>query len=218
MKIFLNKTSHKNIDFSDEKLLLEEIKNCNSEAFEYLFKNYSPRLKAYAGRFVTDKDVVGDIVQECFLRFWEKRETLSAISVSSLLFTMVRNSCLNYLKHLAIVEKHRIAYLAKIDGEERLYYTDFLLDTEHKLLYKELQEQIDIVIDQLPKRCREVFLMSRFEGLKNREIAEILQISTTAVEKHIAKALHHFSIYFKERYPMDVYIMVLAWLITHIEG
>lgn len=213
MNVFFHKKSSESMEFSDEKLLLEEIKNGNNEAFEYIFKSYYPRLQRYATRFIDDQAIAEDIIQECFIRFWEKKDMLSAISVSSLLFTMVRNSCLNYLKHLTVVEKHRIEYLAKAGGEERLYYTDFLLDTEHKLLYKELQEQIDVVIDQLPRRCREVFLMSRFEGLKNREIAEALQISTTAVEKHISKALQQFSDYFKHKYPMDVYIMILAWII-----
>ena len=93
----------------------------------------------YAIRFVEDEETARDIIQECFLRFWEKRELLSAVSVTSLLFAMVRNGCLNYLKHLSIVEKHQIEYLASIDGEERLYYADFTLDAEHKLLYDELQ-------------------------------------------------------------------------------
>ena len=93
---------------------------------------------------------------------------LAAVSVSSLLFAMVRNGCLKYLKHLSIVEKHQIEYLASVDGEERLYYSDFALDAAHKLLYDELQEQINIVIGQLPERSREIFLMSRFKGLKNR--------------------------------------------------
>ena len=157
----------------------------------------------------------GCLIQECFLRFWEKREVLSAVSVTSLLFAMVRNGCLNYLKHLSIVEKHQIEYLASIDGEERLYYADFTLDAEHKLLYDELQEQINLVIGQLPERSRQIFLMSRFKGLKNREIADNLQISTTAVEKHIAKALKSFSKHFKDKYPVDIYIMIVAWVIMN---
>ena len=166
-------------------------------------------------RFVEDEETARDIIQECFLRFWEKRELLSAVSVTSLLFAMVRNGCLNYLKHLSIVEKHQIEYLASIDGEERLYYADFTLDAEHKLLYDELQEQINLVIGQLPERSREIFLMSRFKGLKNREIADKLQISTTAVEKHIAKALKSFSKHFKDKYPVDIYIMIFAWVIMN---
>lgn len=123
------------VDFSDEKFLLDEIRKGNNQAFEYLFKAYYPRLRGYAIRFVEDEETARDIIQECFLRFWEKRELLSAVSVTSLLFAMVRNGCLNYLKHLSIVEKHQIEYLASIDGEERLYYADFTLDAEHKLLY-----------------------------------------------------------------------------------
>ena len=152
------------------------------------------------------------IIQECFLRFWERREMLSAVSLTSLLFSMVRNGCLNYLKHRSIVEKYRVEYLAKLDGEERLYYADFMQDAEHKLLYNELQEQIALVLNQLPDRSREIFLLSRFRGLKNREIAEKLQISTTAVEKHIARALQYFSRHFSEHYPVDLYIVILAWL------
>lgn len=201
------------IDYSDQQILLEEIRSGNDRAFEYLFKSYYPRLHGYAIRFIEDEETVRDIIQECFLRFWEKRALLTAVSVTSLLFAMVRNGCLNYLKHLSLVEKYRIEYLAKIDGEERLYYADFAMDAEHKLLYTELQEQINIVMNQLPERAREVFVLSRFKGLKNREIAEQLQISTTAVEKHISRALFCFSKHFKDKYPLDVYIMILAWAI-----
>lgn len=203
------------IDYSDPHTLLEEIRAGNNRAFEYLFKNYYPRLRGYAIRFIEDEETVRDIIQECFLRFWEKRALLTAVSVTSLLFAMVRNGCLNYLKHLSLVEKYRIEYLAKIDGEERLYYADFAMDAEHKLLYAELQEQINIVMNQLPERAREVFVLSRFKGLKNREIAEQLQISTTAVEKHISRALFCFSKHFKDKYPLDVYIMILAWAIVN---
>lgn len=203
------------IDYSDPHTLLEEIRAGNDRAFEYLFKSYYPRLRGYAIRFIEDEETVRDIIQECFLRFWEKRALLTAVSVTSLLFAMVRNGCLNYLKHLSLVEKYRIEYLAKIDGEERLYYADFAMDTEHKLLYAELQEQINIVMNQLPDRAREVFVLSRFKGLKNREIAEQLHISTTAVEKHISRALFYFSKHFKDKYPLDVYIMILAWAIVN---
>ena len=201
------------IDFSDEDILLEEIKLGNNQAFEYLFKNYYPRLKGYAIRFIQNEEATRDIIQECFIKFWEKREVLSAISVISLLFAMVRNGCLNYLKHISIIEKYRLEYLATVGGEERLYYTDFACDADQKLLYDELREQVQLVIGQMSERCREVFILSRFDGLKNREIAEKLQVSTTAVEKHIAKALAMFSRHFKDKYSVDVYIVVLAWVI-----
>lgn len=199
------------MDFSDDKTLLNSIKSGDNEAFEYLFKVYYPRLHRYAIRFLKDEDIAHDIIQECFMHLWEKRATLSAISIASLLFAMVRNSCLNYIKHLSIVEKYQID--TKAEGEERLYYTDFFLDAEHKLLYDELQEQIKIVMDSLSPRSKEIFIMSRFKGLKNREIAEILNISTTAVEKQISKTLRCFSDHFKNKYPLDIYIIIIAWII-----
>ena len=201
-------------DFTDEKTLLREIKNGNDQAFEFLFRSYYPRLRGYASRFVEDQEVVRDIIQESFLKFWERRQLIEAISVSSLLFAMVRNACLNYLKHIQIVEQHNVEYLATLPGKEELYSLDFNLTPECNLLYKELQEQVDAVINTLPSRCREVFIMSRFDKKKNREIAETLGISTTAVEKHIAKALMTFSKYFKYKYPLDIYIVVIAWLLS----
>jgi RNA polymerase sigma-70 factor (ECF subfamily) len=202
------------VDFSNQTLLLEEIKKENSDAFEYLFRNYYPRLCGYAARFIDNRIVVEDIIQECFMKIWEKKEILKSISVSSLLFAMVRNECLDYLKHSVIVEQHRIEYLATIEGEEKLYYADFLFDPEYATLYKELEEQIHLVIDKLPDRCKDVFVLSRFEGMKNREIAEKLHISAKAVENHISKALSVFSNHFKNKYPIDLYIIIISWLIT----
>jgi RNA polymerase sigma-70 factor (ECF subfamily) len=203
----------KTTDFSNQSILLEEIAKGNNNAFEYLFKNYYSRLCGYAARFIDDRDTAEDIIQECFMKIWEKKEILQSISIQSLLFAMVRNGCLDYLKHSAIVERRRIAYLANIEGEEQLYHTDFTFDPECGTLYRELEEQIRLVIDRLPGRCKEVFIFSRFEGMKNREIADQLQISLKAVEYHISKALAAFSTHFKDKYPMDIYILIIAWLI-----
>jgi DNA-directed RNA polymerase specialized sigma24 family protein len=97
-------------NFTDEKILLQEIKGGNGEAFEFLFNSYYPRLRGYAARFVNDDEAVRDIIQESFLKFWEKRDLIEAVSVSSLLFAMVRNACLNYLKHLRLVEQHSLRW------------------------------------------------------------------------------------------------------------
>ena len=199
-------------NFTDEKTLLREIKNGNGEAFEFLFNSYYPRLRGYAARFVTDEEAVRDIIQESFLRFWEKRDLIEAVSISSLLFAMVRNACLNYLKHLQLVEQHNLEHLDKVAGQEELYYWDFNLSPEYTLLYKELQQQISLVMSDLPSRCREVFEMSRFKKMKNREIVE-RKVKPVGI-KHIAKALARFSAHFKDKYPLDVYIAILAWLLS----
>lgn len=204
------------MDLKDETFLLDEIKHGNERAFHRLFSQYYRRLVGYASRFVQDYAVAEDLVQDAFARLWEKRGMLEAVSLSSLLFTMVRNNCINHLKRLALVDIHSVDWLENLDGEERLYHFDMCPDVEMALLYKELEAQIPQVLEQLPARSREIFLMSRRQGLKNREIAEQLSISTTAVEKHIKRALDAFEQHFREKYPMDVYrFILLMWILMH---
>ena len=182
-------------------------------SFENLFRRYFPRLKAYAVRFVLEEDTAVDIVQECFLQFYGKKYDAASKSAPSLLFAMVRNACIDVLRHRKLVRFESIDYLLTLDGEERLYHTDFDFTPQDVLLYDELQSQIKELIDSLSPKCREVFLMSRFDGMKNKEIAEKINTSVTNVEKHITRALAAFSRHFKEHYPVDVYIAILAWLL-----
>ena len=80
-------------NFTDEKTLLREIKNGNGEAFEFLFNSYYPRLRGYAARFVTDEEAVRDIIQESFLRFWEKRDLIHHAIVLPVLNSKSSISC-----------------------------------------------------------------------------------------------------------------------------
>ncbi len=180
------------MDFSQPEILLSEIQQGNQRAFEFLFKSYYPRLRHFAARFV-DETTAEDITQECFLKIWEMRSEIRNPNIASLLFTMVRNACLNHLKHIALVDISSIEFLENLQGDERLYAKDFASNTDYSCLYNDLKSQVEKVMDTLPQRCREVFVLSRMNGLKNKEIADQLNISTTMVEKHIAKAVSIFS-------------------------
>ncbi|CCZ70407.1 rNA polymerase sigma-70 factor ECF subfamily [Bacteroides sp. CAG:702] len=199
--------------FSTEEDLLSDLKQSDHAAFEYLFKRFYPRLLGYAIRFVRDEETAEDILQECFMTFWERRQMLSAVSLGSLLFLMVRNACLNYLKHTALVHHVSIDYLNILDGEERLYSADLMLSADEPILYEDLKVQIDKALSQLSPRSREIFLLSRFKGLKNREIAEMLGISTTAVEKHISKSLKVISDYLKDNTSYSHYLIIMSFLL-----
>ncbi|NLE02348.1 MAG: RNA polymerase sigma-70 factor [Fibrobacter sp.] len=178
------------------------------------FLNYSPRLINYAIRFVSNREIAQDIVQDCFIRLWERMEKFDFLAVKPLLFTMVRNACLNHLKHQNAVTLRHLKYMNDNMGEERIYHYDFNVEPNTPILYEELEKQVQVVIDKLPKRCRQVFLLSRFEGLKNKDIASSLDISLTAVEKHIRRALVAFSTHFEKRYPFDCFIVILSWLLS----
>ncbi len=196
-------------DKLNSSILFESVKEGDVNAFELLFKGYYPRLKNYALRFVKFEQEAEDIVQESFVSFWEKREQLSSMSVKALLFTIVRNRCLNHLKHEAVVRSFNYQYQAGFEGGEQLYSLDFLGSADEAVLFDELKERVDKVVNSLPNRCKEVFLLSRFEGLKNREISEELNISLTAVEKHIAKAMKIFSAEFSKKELLLLYSIFL---------
>ena len=147
------------------------------------------------------------------MTFWERRSLLSAVSLSSLLFLMVRNACLNYLKHGALVRHISIDYLNDLDGEEKLYSADLMLSADEPVLYEDLKRQINEALAQLSPRSREIFLLSRFKGLKNREIAEMLGISVTAVEKHISKSLRLISDYLKDNASHTHYLIIMSFLL-----
>lgn len=170
-------------------LLFDDLKLGKAGAFEFVFKTYQPRLRAYASRFITSPDDLNDILQDCFVRLWENRERLTRISISSLLYTMVRNACLNFLRHQMVANQYSFDELPQQQGAEQLYSLIFNHNAEEELVYEELRRQINEVLDSLPEQSKTIFKMSREEDLLNREIAERLGISVKTVEYHITKVL-----------------------------
>lgn len=172
------------------------------EALDALFKRFYKPLRAYAYRFVDDKDLSEDIVQDTFFELWQHRENIrfNDESISSYLFKAV------YHRSLAILnkEQQRSVCLLEPDRER---------DAEQGLLLKELEEEIMAYINALPPQCHKIFMLSRSYGLKNREIAEQLSISVKAVEKQISKALFGLKEYLHKK---DLYPFLL--LAFHILG
>lgn len=191
--------------YVDKDILINDLSSGSKEAFEYLFTTYYPRLRNYASHFIADVDDVEDIMQDCFVNLWNRRAMLTGVSISSMLFTMVRNGCLNFLKHKAIAEGYNIRELKQISGSEAFYNYDFLGSADEELLYDELR--------RLPERSRQVFVMSRFEGLKNREIAEQLDISVKVVEKHITNSFALLREYISRHGSAELCLLLLSWML-----
>ena len=183
--------------------------------FEKLYIDYQPRLLAYVRRFVNDDSVAQDLVQDSFMALWDKQIPFNTEDTRRLLFVATRNRCLNYLKHNNIVDRYTQNCRTQVKvGEERLYNYDFsFVENEHPYLYQELEREIQRIVDSLPKRCREVFVLSRFQGLKNREIAERLHISLNTVERHIQRALRIFTEAL-EHESIYLRILILTWLLN----
>lgn len=161
------------------------------------FDKYYLRLVAYATRYVSTPEEARDIVQESFVRLWEKRDRYTDVSIGSMLYAIVRHQCLDYLKHKSVVTEFRLDFSRDDDDCEPIYSYDFYGNASNPSLFGELTRLIRKEVDKLPTRTREIFRMSRFDGLSNHEIAQILGISDVAVHKHISKALDRLSKVFR---------------------
>lgn len=177
--------------------------------YEKFVIDYQPRLMAYVSHFVANKNDAQDILQESFLILWTKYPGSSPVDYPKLIFRITRNKCLDYLKHRRVTDRHFEPL--PCSGEEKLFNYDFGLGgADSRYIYEELQSQVDEVLDSLPEKCREVFMLSRFKKLKNREIAERLGISVSMVEKHIRKALGAFTEALNENTPL-LWLLVMSW-------
>lgn len=163
--------------------------NFKIAALEMLFKRFYKPLRAYAFRFVNDTNLAEDIVQDIFFELWQKRDSIEFDGpVKSYLFKSVYNLSVNAL-HKKYQNKE---YLLNESDENDIleqYLSANIQNQEQSLLLKELEKEITSFVDTLSPQCRKVYLLSRSYGLKNREIAEQLNISIKAVEKQISKAL-----------------------------
>jgi len=173
--------------------------------FDELFSKYSKPLFYYAIKFV-DEEAAKDIVQDIFVKIWSDKSIIISQSLNSLLFTMVRNSCLQLLEKQKVRNKY-IDSTRLILLEEELRYCE---EDKPGLIEQELEDKLNEVLMALPERCRQIFKMSRFENKKNKEIAQELEISIKAVEKQITKALSTIRIEMKDYLPL-----VMLFLCSH---
>ena len=188
--------------------LFDQIKSGDQKALELLFSIFFPRLNDFAGNVVKDDVISQDIVQDVFLQVWEKSADIESINIEAYLFRLVRNRCIDFIKHLKVVNNrmHEIQISSKY---EELYRIDFIGNEPYVLIEQELKLKIEKTIECLPDRCREVFILSRMNGLKNKEIADRLNINIKNVERHLSRAMQSFRKNLSEELPLALVILAL---------
>ena len=161
--------------------LTDKIRTGDTAAFEKLFNYYCQMLINFARRYVWDKQIAENIVQDIFVRVWNNRTKLdSTKSIKSYLFISVKNESLKNLRHLN-VEEQGIKVLVNTISTET--------NPDQKYDQNEFHTEVENAINELPEKCREIFCLSRFDNLKYVEIADLLDISIKTVETQMGRAL-----------------------------
>lgn len=165
----------------DEKKLIKSLRHGKAKAYEYLFSEYYDWLCNYVHNLCYDCKLSEDIVQDAMVSFWKKRKSiLITTSLKNYLFKMCHNQFLQHIRN----EKIQYDTLDKIrwDVIADAAFEDDLFEFKMKKLNK--------LIDQLPPRCKEIFVQNKLEKRKYKEIALNFGISIKTVENQMSKALH----------------------------
>ena len=174
----------------------DPVSRLEKSKFEKLFHQFFPPLMSLARKFLRDEDDAREVVHQVFINLWDRWSDIdTGVSLKSYLFTSVHNRSLNVIRDR---KKFSAEEVPDISGD---------VDVSAQIEAIELEERIRESIASLPEKCRQIFEMNRFEGLKYREIAEKLQISVKTVENQMSKALKIL----RER--LIIYLAMGLWLI-----
>lgn len=172
-----------------ESDLIRQINNGDKEAFKSLFNNYYPGLLFYANSIINDTDISKDLLQDIFLKIWEKHEEFSIqSSIKSYLYISLRNACLDFIKHEQVKKKYIDNAFLELKEIELKFY-DTMVISQNEKIFEDCIEEIKINIEKLPEQCKEIFKLSRFKGMKNKEIARHLNLSIRTIDTQIYRAL-----------------------------
>ncbi len=169
-------------EVSDNELV-NRLGNADEEAFSLIYQKHWEDLFVSAARTLRDEEAAADVVQDVFVALWNRRNELNITGdLAAYLHTSVRYKCINY------IEKNitRKDYLTRLAETIETYHTESITEN---LQLKELQETLHEVVNQMPPRMQEVYRLSRDEYLSHKEIAQMLNISSETVKKHIQHAM-----------------------------
>lgn len=168
-------------DLTDDLEFLLQLREGNQSAFEALYKKYSLTLYANILRMVNDPEVADDLLQDLFIKIWEKRAEINPEkSFKGYLFTCSRFLVLNFLRHISVERQ----------VENYLSYTRSELHNpvEEAVFFKETDSILKQTLDKLPPQRQKIYALCKIEGLTYAEVATTLGISVTTVQDHIVKA------------------------------
>ncbi|MEO3407272.1 RNA polymerase sigma-70 factor [Mucilaginibacter sp. CAU 1740] len=187
--------------------LFAAVKRHDKKAFNQLYDRYWEVVYKKAFSYLHDTDACMAIVNDIFVNIWEKREALNIITFKNYLTSAARYRVYNAIKANSTSPVKYVEDYEKLDDLSVVYN-----NAESNIQENELSSDLDKLLDKLPARCKEIFLLSRVSQLSNSEIAERLSISKRAVENQISLAVKHLKPHFKH-YP--TVLLVAKLILVH---
>ena len=184
------------MDVIEDKILVRRLRSGDKDAFRLLYERYYPLFISFANRMLKDENMAEDLIQNVFMKVWVGRANLNEEkNFRNYLLVSIRNEVYQYFRRAF-----------RIDSEAPCPdIIDGSMNVETAISAKELERKIAGVIAGMPHRRREIFNMSRYEKLSNKEIAQRLGLSVRTVEKHIENALSDI----RKTIPVSVLILVM---------
>lgn len=190
----------KKTEYTDKELLTL-LANGEESAIDIIFRQYYSFLCRSVYRIIPDTQITEDLAQDVFYELWKKRDSLNiTTSLSAYLKRAALNKSLNYIRDQKIDFRN---------APEKENLESKAVSIIHEIAADDLQDKIDAAIDSLPERCRLVFVLSRFEEMTYREIADQLDISIKTVENQISKALKNLRTSLAPYMPIGLLCLIL---------
>lgn len=184
------------------------MKNERKALFETRFKKYYPRLCSIACGYVSETDVCEDIVQETFISIWNnQKDALPESDFYMYMVSCVRNRCISHLR------KEKNSLSLPIDRLQISDHENHLSDQcDEHVIYKHPEDYLQKILQILPERCRTIFVMSKLQAIKYKDIATQLAISEKTVENQMGKALKLLRVY-AMNHPLHFWLSLIIFQI-----
>lgn len=176
--------------------------------FEDIYLSYFSKMKHFAQEYVVLEEDAENIVQDVFTELWEKREMLNMpINLIAYLFTTIKNKCLNHLRHKTIVNETANLLQEEYFITLRMNLNSLEAFDQNLFSEQDIEQIITKALNTLSPKCKEIFIMSKIQGKKQKQIAAELNISINTVETQIGIAYKKLRVELKNYMPLFLFLL-----------
>lgn len=186
---------------NSDKELVKKLNKSDIEAFNQVFYAYSSKLYRFAFGYLKSKEEAEELVQEVFLKIWEKRAAIKQeYQFRAYLFSIAFNYVKKYFRAKALLNKYLESKVSDTINDKQI---------KDDVNYSSLKTIVDNLVDSMPEKRRMVFIKSRYEGKSAREISEEMNLTQSTVENHLNHALNYLRQHLKEE---NLALLLFFWL------